>query len=50
MLGLIHRRASAKADDLDRLADLLRGARRSIASADSRESGGARRPPSRRRA
>jgi hypothetical protein len=30
MLGLIHRRTSAKAADLHRLADLLRGARRLI--------------------
>jgi LysR family transcriptional regulator, hydrogen peroxide-inducible genes activator len=33
MLGLIHRRTSAKADDLHRLADLLRGARRLIGEA-----------------
>jgi LysR family hydrogen peroxide-inducible transcriptional activator len=33
MLGLIHRRTSAKTEDLHRLADLLRGARRSIGAA-----------------
>jgi LysR family hydrogen peroxide-inducible transcriptional activator len=33
MLALIHRRTSAKTDDLHRLADLLRGARRSIGPA-----------------
>ena len=33
MLALIHRRTSAKTEDLHRLADLLRGARRSIGPA-----------------
>jgi LysR family hydrogen peroxide-inducible transcriptional activator len=33
MLGLIHRRTSAKSGDLHRLADLLRGARRAIGAA-----------------
>jgi hypothetical protein len=33
MLALIHRRTSAKTEDLQRLADLLRGARRSIGPA-----------------
>ncbi len=37
MLGLIHRRTSAKTEDLHRLADLLRGARRSIAPAGDAE-------------
>jgi LysR family hydrogen peroxide-inducible transcriptional activator len=36
MLGLIHRRTSAKANDLRRLADLLRGARRTLGPADDR--------------
>jgi LysR family transcriptional regulator, hydrogen peroxide-inducible genes activator len=49
MLGLIHRRTSAKAGDLHHLAGLLRRARRSVAPADGREpakSTAARRPPS----
>jgi LysR family transcriptional regulator, hydrogen peroxide-inducible genes activator len=53
MLGLIHRRTSAKADDLHRLADLLRGARRSIGSAEgepAESTSAARRLPSRHRA
>ena len=50
-LGLIHRRTSAKADDLHRLADLLRGARRAIAPAERRTPAGtaASRDRSRRR-
>jgi LysR family hydrogen peroxide-inducible transcriptional activator len=36
MLGLIHRRTSAKANDLRRLADLLRSARRLLGPADDR--------------
>jgi LysR family hydrogen peroxide-inducible transcriptional activator len=53
MLGLIHRRTSAKAGDLHHLAGLLRGARRSAALADGRKPAAAalaaRRPPSRHR-
>jgi LysR family hydrogen peroxide-inducible transcriptional activator len=37
MLALIHRRTSAKADDLHRLASLLRRARRSISRAEGQE-------------
>jgi LysR family hydrogen peroxide-inducible transcriptional activator len=52
MLGLIHRHTSAKADDLHKLAELLRGARRSIGQTQGK---GARdsavdESPSRRRA
>jgi LysR family hydrogen peroxide-inducible transcriptional activator len=53
MLGLIHRRTSAKAEDLHRLADLLRGARRLIGRADGEPPGiaaAARRPRGAQRA
>jgi LysR family hydrogen peroxide-inducible transcriptional activator len=54
ILGLIHRRTSAKAGDLDRLADLLRSARRLIGRAKSRQPAAtapaAARPPSRQHA
>ena len=51
MLGLIHRRTSAKAGDLHHLAGLLRGARRLIGAAESGQppvaAAGRRDPPTR---